>query len=238
GPCWIIPSIVPESGKRMLELDIQWAELGPKGDLPLSLDVIELLKIRFPICWGNIHSISSRATVSLPNGSDPGAGFRTLEWRQLSPDESEREAGRLTIAIRFEHKITPHEDLSGRLEATMKGTLSGVDGLRMFNSLGAPRSIPGKTALKTRIEADFKLSLASVRYQDVRVVPDRTDEDSDRDRYADRFEVIPDDETVIALTNALGEHGYYVKRVIENPPRTGERADVVHRYWDIAGRNY
>ena len=29
-----------------------------------------------------------------------------------------------------------------------------------------------------------------------------------------------------------------LKRVIENPPQTGKRADVVNRYWDIAGRRY
>jgi hypothetical protein len=26
--------------------------------------------------------------------------------------------------------------------------------------------------------------------------------------------------------------------VIENPPRSGRRADLVQRYWDIAGRRY
>ena len=34
------------------------------------------------------------------------------------------------------------------------------------------------------------------------------------------------------------DRGYYVKRVIENPPRSGARANVVNRYWDIAGRRY
>jgi hypothetical protein len=42
---------------------------------------------------------------------------------------------------------------------------------------------------------------------------------------------------VIGLTNALSEN-YYVKRVIEHPPRSGGRADHVQRYWDIAGRRY
>ena len=46
--------------------------------------------------------------------------------------------------------------------------------------------------------------------------------------------MIPNDEMVIGLTNALSEN-YYVKRVIEHPPRSGGRADHVQRYWDIAG---
>jgi hypothetical protein len=40
------------------------------------------------------------------------------------------------------------------------------------------------------------------------------------------------------LTNAISEQGYYVKRVIENPPQIGAHANRVNRYWDIAGRKY
>jgi hypothetical protein len=80
--------------------------------------------------------------------------------------------------------------------------------------------------------------LETIRYQAVRVVPDRAAEDSDRDSYADEFAVVPGDETVIALTSAMSEEGYYVKHVIENPPRSGRRADLVQRYWDIGGRKY
>ena len=72
----------------------------------------------------------------------------------------------------------------------------------------------------------------------MRVVPDRAAEDNDRDSFADNFAVIPDEETVIALTNAMSEEGYYVKHVIENPPRSGRRANEIQRYWDIAGRRY
>jgi hypothetical protein len=237
GPFWIVPSIVPESGRRVLELDIQWTEFGPDGGTPLELDVIELLRIGVPVGWGNVHGVNHRATSVSPDAPGGGQGVRTLEWKQLSPDESEREERRLTIVIRFEHEIARDHDLSGRLEATMNGTLSGVSGIRMYNALGAPRPLPGKS-VKTRVEADFTLSLESIRYQDIRVVPDRAEQDSDRDRYADEFDAIPDDETVIALTNALCERDYYVKRVVENPPRSGGRANVIHRFWDIAGRKY
>ena len=49
--------------------------------------------------------------------------------------------------------------------------------------------------------------------------------------------MIPNDDMVIGLTNALSED-YYIKRVIEHPPRSGGRADHMQRYWDIAGRRY
>jgi hypothetical protein len=55
---------------------------------------------------------------------------------------------------------------------------------------------------------------------------------------APEYSVVPDYETVIGLTNELSGSRYYVKRVIENPPRGGRRASLVNRYWDIAGYYY
>lgn len=78
--------------------------------------------------------------------------------------------------------------------------------------------------------------MTSIRYQAVRIVPERAEEEVSG--YPDQFKAIPDDETVIALTNAMSEQGYYIKRVIENPPRSGGRANHVQRFWDIAGRRY
>jgi hypothetical protein len=145
---------------------------------------------------------------------------------------------RLTLSIQFEGQVNPEDEISGQLEAAMQGTLSGVTGVWLSNSLGARRGHTGEATIKTRLDMNFRLSLASIRYQAIRVVPDRAAEDSDRDSYADEFAVVPGDETVIALTNAMSEEGYYVKHVIENPPRSGRRADLVQRYWDIAGRRY
>jgi hypothetical protein len=120
----------------------------------------------------------------------------------------------------------------------MRGTLSGVSGLALFNSLGGRRALGKPVSVKTRVDLGFRLSLANIRYQALRVEPDRAAEDSNRDSYADNFPVIPDDEAVIALTNAMSEEGYYVKHVIENPPRSGRRANELQRYWDIKGRRY
>ena len=117
----------------------------------------------------------------------------------------------------------------------MRGALSGADKVRLYSSLGKRRDDWRGAAVRTRIEADFKLSLASIRYQDVRIVPER--EARQDDNNAGQFRVIPNDETVIELTNALSEN-YYIKRVIEHPPQSGGSADHVQRYWDIAGRRY
>ena len=115
-----------------------------------------------------------------------------------------------------------------------EGRLSGLDKARLYSSLGKRRDDWRGAAIRTRIEADFKLSLRSIRYQDVLIVPER---EAREENNAEQFGVIPNDETVIGLTNALSEN-YYVKRVIEHPPRSGGRADHVQRYWNIAGRRY
>lgn len=246
GPVWITPSIIPESDRHALELDVQWVEFGPDEDKPLSLDMIEVLRLEFPVSWGEVHSWGILQDISvLPravSGLMPG-GRQSLELKRLCPakqgkGDQERQATRLTLSIRFEGQVDPEDEISGRLEAAMKGTLSGVTGVWLFDPLGARRGHAGVADIKTRLDVNFRLSLASIRYQAVRVVPDRAAEDSDRDSYADEFAVVPGDETVIALTNAMSEEGYYVKHVIENPPRSGRRADLVQRYWDIAGRRY
>jgi hypothetical protein len=239
GPFWITPSIVPESDKHELELDIQWVEFGPDPDRPLDLDVIESLQLRFPLSWGGARQVSPPATEGLIAGeSMKSQGCHVLEWKQLSPSQAQRERRRLTIAVQFEDRISPEDELSGELEATMKGALSGIERLRLYSALGTHRRFSGSARVSTRIEAAFTLSLQSIRYQAVRVVPDLITDDNDLEAVAEEFHVVPDNETVVALTNAIGNAGYYVKRVIENPPRSGGRANQVQRYWDIAGRYY
>jgi len=235
GPVWVTPSLVAESDRRALELDIQWVDLGPR-DKRLSLDVIELIQLRYPVSWGNVVKASHRAIQST-SAEDCGGpeALRRVEWRQLLPTEQQRQARQLKLMIRFEGKIRSQDRVSGRLEATMKGALSGLEKVRLYSSLGGRRDDWRGAAIRTGIEADFKLSLGSIRYEDVLIVPEHQAREDDRN--TDEFDVIPNDDMVIELTNALSED-YYVKRVIEHPPRSGGRADHVQRYWDIAGRRY
>jgi hypothetical protein len=235
GPVWVTPSLVPESARRALELDIQWVELGPR-DKRLSLDVIDLIQLRYPEGWGKVEKASYRG-IQFGAAEDCGGpeSLRQVEWRQLLPTGQQRHARQLKLMIRFEGEISSDDQVSGRLEATMKGALSGLDGVRLYSSLGKRRDDWRGAAIRTRIKADFKLSLSSIRYQDVLIVPERQARENEDN--ADPFAVIPDDDMVIALTNALSKD-YYVKRVIEHPPRSGGMADHVQRYWDIAGRRY
>ena len=123
---------------------------------------------------------------------DGGEALRRVEWRQLLPTEQERQDRQLKLTIRFEGKILAEDRVSGHLEATMRGALSGLDKVRLYSSLGKRRGDWRGAAIRTRIEADFELSLRSIRYQDVLIVREHGaigDENN-----ADPFRVIPNDE--------------------------------------------
>jgi hypothetical protein len=239
GPFWITPSIAPESEKHTLEIDIQWTEFGPDDDHSIELDAIDLLRIRVPTGWGRVKEIPRGPAMVFPATElDGDTWVRAIEWRQFLLTHAERQGRQFTLSVQFENPIFNEDYLSGHLQATMKGALSGVTGIRLYNALGSERAVPGTPSVKTSVDVDFRLSLASVRYQAVRVLPDREDEDVNSDRFSADFDVIPDDETIISLTNTLAEQKIYIKRVTENPPRSGGRADVMHRFWNIAGRSY
>lgn len=242
GPVWITPSIVPESDRRALELDIQWPEIGPRDGADLTLDAIESLTISVPASWGKVRGVArARVVVSHPEPSgepENGPARLTIKWRNLLPTEAEARNRRLTLTIQFEEQISGQDAVSGDLTAIMKGALSGITGVRMYSALGDYRSVSGKISVQTRLEAEFTLSLASIRYQSVKAYPDRASREGEHGDDVIESDAIPDDDTLVALTNALGEDDFYVKRLAENPPRGGTSRKVIHRSWDIAGRSY
>jgi hypothetical protein len=232
-PIWFVPSLVPASDKRTLELDLHWVALGEdrpgQERKPLDFDRFELIELVVPKSWGNVESVSPTAFISNPESEQ----VRTIQWRQLTRTE----AGSQTLTIRFEKRIDTDDKLTGNLRASFQGTLSGVTDVGMYRPTGGHWLKPPESSIRLEASVGFELSLRSIRYQDVRVVPDRS-KDHDRPEVDEFSEVIPDYLTVIELTNMLSDSGYYVKRVIENPPRGGGRANLVNRYWDIAGRHY
>jgi len=157
------------------------------------------------------------------------------------------ETRRLRLFVHFENQIETVDTIRGDIDLLFHRALSGVSTVEIHHPLGGQRTWakgkagkPGQAIdTHTRVIAGFSLSLAGVRYQDTRVVPDpRRSEDDDKHVTDVLPDVIPDYETVLKLTNALSTSGYYVKRVVENPQSTGPRTNVLSRYWDISGRYY
>ncbi|WP_410586466.1 hypothetical protein [Amycolatopsis sp. lyj-23] len=232
-PLWLTPALMPESDQRTLQLDLQWLGNWPSAESSLDADRVERLTLQVPAAWGNVEYVEG-ATVE--SRADPESGRRRIEWKQISLDQEKR---RLELAVHFEEKIRLTDVITGSLVVSFRGALSGLEGVELFEPLGGRRRGARYSDVKTVVTADVELSLSGVRYQDVRVVPDPRKDHPVRIPETHEFPgVIPDHETLIALTDAMSGDGYYVKRVIENPPRDRGRADLVNRAWDVAGRRY
>jgi hypothetical protein len=232
-PLWLTPALAPGSDQRTLQLDLQWLGNWPSAESSLDADRVERLTLHVPAAWGNVEHVEG-ATVG--SRADPASGRRLIEWKQLPLDQGKR---RLSLAVHFEEKIGPSDVIKGSLVVSFRGALSGLEGVDLFEPLGGRRLGGPYADVKTEVTADVELSLNGVRYQDIRVVPDPRKDDPVRIPETHEFPgVIPDHDTLVALTDAMSADGYYVKRVVESPPRDRGRADLVNRAWDVAGRRY
>ncbi|MFJ7218659.1 hypothetical protein [Amycolatopsis sp. NPDC098790] len=235
-PLWLTPSLVPESDQRALQLDLQWRGNWPSEETNLKARMVERLRLYVPASWGSVESVSKSPTIG--GQADPVTGGRLIEWKQLSLSKAENH--RLVLAVRFEEKIQLTDTITGSLTVSFDGALSGLDNVRFYHPLGDPREKEQQknVVVKTEVTADLSLSLSGLRYQDVRVVPDlKKDSPEEYPESREFLDVVPDHDTLIALTNAMSKSGYYVKWVIGHPP-SGHHDGSFNRAWDIGGRIY
>jgi hypothetical protein len=238
-PVWLTPTIVPESDRHALELEVQWRACGPDDD-GLEIKDLELLRISVPAGWGEVEDFTGAESVTI---SAPSGGRRDIEWKKPPVKRESRGCWRLAILfegqIDVEDKIAAADHVTGLLKARFSGAVSGAENVDLYSAGGERRKKGTRAKPTTLVELDFDLSLAGIRYQDVRRVPDQDRSDNHPKPEEERFEgVVPDYRTVALLTNTLSDEGYYVKRVVENPPQPGMKAGVLNRFWDIAGRLY
>ncbi|MDG4766818.1 hypothetical protein O7632_22350 [Solwaraspora sp. WMMD406] len=251
-PLWIVPSLVPTSDRRTLEIDLHWNPLGEEPD-NLTLSVFDLIQLEVPASWGHLeNSAPGRAEVSLRDD-----GYREIRWKQVKPSAAAGTSRSLPLTLRFENRITEMPEtavdsdagpartgddsprtrltVSGKLEATFDKLLSGVTGVGVYlPGGGAGHRL--KATTQTRVAVALDASLRSIRYQEQRAIPD--DKASDHPR-ADEFHgVVPDHSVVAELTNAISYDDYYVKSVVEHLPYLDDARSGVNRVWDISGRRY
>lgn len=162
-PLWIVPSVVPSSDRRTLEIDLHWNKLGKEGH-KLSLEGWELIALDVPRAWGAVEGYDPPGPTI--EGGDKGR--RIIRWEQLPPrarnDDQQRPvhaSKSRTLIIRFEKPIlpkSPEDDpvragqpisaeeeaerkknllIEGTLKATFGGTLSGIEGIEIFLPGGA-----------------------------------------------------------------------------------------------------
>jgi hypothetical protein len=232
-PIRIVPSLIQEAAKRALDLEIQWTGEN-RGINRLRVQKIDLLDLQVPVEWGEIQDANG-GIVGRRTSFEDGNIVHTITWHGVPVTDNDLKKCQHTFSISFEDAIEASNSICGTLVATFRGTVSDIEGISVFYPLGRQRELES-TVISTQVIVDFELSLAGLRYQDIRVVPDLK-KDKDKLEPIVVKGITPDHDTVIALTNAISER-FYIKRIIENPPRIGERANLVNRYWDIAGRYY
>jgi hypothetical protein len=261
-PLWIVPSFVPGADRRTLQIDLHWNRPGAEGR-QLDLQMFDRITLQVPSSWGNVEGPApGRVNISRSGGR------RVIEWKRLRPVSASgrmpaRGGNSLTLTLPFERPITEEveppdggaEDyyqlrahgenrrmlaLSGSLEATFGGTLSGVTGVGLYLPGGASGHQPD-TKPQTKVEVTFDISLDTLRYQHERVIPDINNVE---DREQGRTDPIPSNavpnyRTVATLTNGISADHYYVKSVVEHRPRRDDtRPHVVNRVWDVTGSWY
>jgi hypothetical protein len=118
--------------------------------------------------------------------------------------------------VSFDRPIDQHATIDGKLEATFAETVSGTEGVRMYAAGGGRRRDGAKPTVTTKIAVDFALSLARVRHQASRTVPDSTKDEQTETRSFPGTR--PDQHLVVQLVQQLSDHRYLVKSVAEPGP--------------------
>ncbi len=199
-PLWIVPSVVPSSDRRTLEIDLHWNRLGTEGQ-KLDLKGFELIELDVPKSWGAVEGYDPIG----PMIGSGGKGRRIVRWEQLGPAHSNgvqprsaRRGKSRTLILHFEKPILPDPSdgkprppaeaadnllIAGTLKATFGGTLSGVEGIDVYLPGGAalvPHGADGRPVKigqldvkkRTEVTVEFSIGLENIRYQDDWVVPD------------------------------------------------------------------
>jgi hypothetical protein len=241
-PVQVVISFLSETDQQGIEIGIQWIK--PESldfelwkDLwNLEIDKIESLKLCYPVSWGQVENLmpSDCAVIGLNN--------QTITWNQVQISEQSRKQCRYTFRIQFENRIDSlNSSVFGEVKVLFKGTLSGLKNLGIYFPTGNRiKTLQEEFTIKTEIHADFELSLASLRYQQIRRVPEPYKNESDLIRPETLIfpNVSPNYITVTSLADAISEQGFYVKQLIENQPTTNARTGRINRIWTIFGRWY
>lgn len=239
-PVQLVISFLPETDQQGIEIGIQWIK--PESlnfelwkDLwNLEIDKIESLKLHYPVNWGQVEKLKPSDCAVI------GSNSQTITWNQVQISEQNRKQYRYTFRIQFENRIDSlNSSVFGEVKVLFKGTLSGLKNLGIYFPTGKRiKTVQKKSTIKTEIHADFELSLASLRYQQIRRVPDPDKNESDRPETLIFPNVSPNYVTVKSLADEISKQGFYVKQLIENKPTIDAMTGQIKRIWTIFGRWY
>ena len=252
-PIQLVLSFLPETDKRGIEIGIQGTKPDSNGTelweelLNLEIDRIESLELTFPVSWGKVQNLS-RSDNAVINYDT-----QTITWRRVKLTEQDSK-NRCTLQVQFENSIDPLDSsVCGKVKVLFQGTLSGLNNVSIYLPTGKPgrtlqkknkdtnsESAQEQLIVNTEVDADFELSLASLRYQHIKEITEDNKNKIKINKPGNLFFPggSPNYETILILTDAMSkpDQGFYVKQVIENQPTIA--ANVINHVWTIFGRWY
>ena len=238
-PVRLVPTLVPQMGRRVLELEIQW---GPfTSDYPnLTMKQIDLLEIRVPGDWCEVECDGA---IVGKNPNAPKDNSRKIIWKKPATGEKALKDRRQRFQVEFENEIDLSATIRGQLEMTFKNSFSRISAILLFFPVGTKSSIRSQD-IETKVTVEFRFCLASLAYQEVLLIPKYPANEMNHNAMNHKEnslcfkKLIPNHQAVIELTNALCAHGFYVQQAVAEFPRTGMSADRINRAWNITGRHY
>jgi hypothetical protein len=243
-PVQVTPSFTPDADRHGLDLLVQWDtvvdDAGP-GDPPaLVAEEIESVQLDLPLdCGPVVRSTHTPGQLTTVARTDDAWRIR---WQKPKIEKLSR--GTHRFAVELASAVDESATVRGEITMTFTNTLSGFADVHVYAARGGRRRDGAASKVRTRVVLTFELSLAAIRYQDVRQVPDPSrDENPGPDGVLRRDSrtftgAQPDQVLVTGLVEQLTASGCIVKSVVENQPRPGQRAGFQHRVWDLTGRAY
>ncbi|MFZ1472338.1 MAG: hypothetical protein WAV79_05350 [Anaerolineae bacterium] len=232
-PVRLLPHLVETHNERTLAVELQWDDLDGLSEVQM-----DSLRLEAPAAWGAIIRASDGALTHVAEAADAGA-VRTLTWHAPPLDHQQRQLRRRFFEVQLQQSAAPSAVLRGQITMTWKGAFSRLEGIGLFFPLGRPDT-RGGLKVQSKVEANFALSLAGLRYQEVRHVPDAANHPRDRDKNSLVFsrEIAASQDLVTDLIESLVQAGYEMRRVVEAAPQGDSRRGVSTRRWDVTGRSY
>ncbi len=245
----LVPSLPANTDNRVISVEIQWAAPPPTHP-HLKIERIDYVELYLPADWGPTPRVSGAPTKNrLLDDGNGNCKERLIRWEQIALTPQESTERRHTLYVTFTQPIveTPKPDanpsepepppplIGVKVQVAFRPYLSGINGIAFYTPYGHPLNNVDCHRV-THVVVDANLRLDSLRTRQTQPLPHETIEPNIPPPNGSYALVPPDATTVDALVAKLTESHFYVKRVIESPPRTSHQANTVTRYWDIAGR--
>lgn len=224
-PVQIVPSLLSEGDEWGLELYVQ-VNLKSENSV-ISMPKVAKLSLETPGSCGRVehHIPSAQVTYGTLDQSK-------ITWQNvnLSPVNPFIASGNFFVRFSNSREIKPDVSIEGELYVEFEGTISGLTSIARFSPFGRDMMTEDASVdHRSKVNIAFQFNLAALCLRRFYPVTESIEQ----------LAMIPGNEMITRLVNAMSEKDIYVQRVIENPPQMNRaNAYIMNRFWGVAGRRY